>query len=379
MVKGSSTSTIDYVYSASGAKLRVIHRPNVMSPLSTTTDYINGCIFTNNSLSMALTDNGYYTLSSTGDPTYHFYLKDHQGNNRVVVSQSGSVEQTNHYYPYGALFAESTNGDVQKYKFEGKELDRTFGLDNYDIHARQYFAMAPMWDRIDPLAEKYYGISPYAYCGGDPVNKVDMDGNVPTVVIGAVIGGVWKGAEAAYNGKNWEQVASAALGGAIDGAITASGGKIVGSIIKGAIGGSVGDLVTQFVDCCTENQQYIDFGEVGQSGVEGAITGFIVGLASTATPEIPTPEFNKSKELYQTKDQIRKFRDKAKDMTGSNNPKVINNKGKRLRESEAKNDFKKANEQYQRDTDEKDLINIIPQSYIGITLDLFYESLFEDN
>ena len=47
MVKGSSTSTIDYVYSASGAKLRVIHRPNVLSPLSTTTDYVNGYIFTN--------------------------------------------------------------------------------------------------------------------------------------------------------------------------------------------------------------------------------------------------------------------------------------------------------------------------------------------
>jgi len=36
--------------------------------------------------------------------------------------------------------------------------------------------MAPMWDRIDPLAEKYYGISPYAYCGGDPVNFGDYDG-----------------------------------------------------------------------------------------------------------------------------------------------------------------------------------------------------------
>ena len=79
-------------------------RPNVLSPLSTTTDYVNGYIFTNNGLSMAQTGNGYFTLSSTGDPTYHFYLKDHQGNNRVVVSQSGSVEQTNHYYPYGALF-----------------------------------------------------------------------------------------------------------------------------------------------------------------------------------------------------------------------------------------------------------------------------------
>ncbi|MBR5070197.1 MAG: hypothetical protein IKX25_12445 [Bacteroidales bacterium] len=62
------------------------------------------------------------------------------------------------------------------YKFEGKELDRTFGLDYYDIHARQYFAMATMWDRIDPLAEKYYGISPYVYCGGDPVNLGDYDG-----------------------------------------------------------------------------------------------------------------------------------------------------------------------------------------------------------
>ena len=65
---------------------------------------------------------------------------------------------------------------MQKYKFEGKELDRTFGLDNYDIHARQYFAMMPTWDRIDPLAEKFYGISPYSYCGGDPVNFGDYDG-----------------------------------------------------------------------------------------------------------------------------------------------------------------------------------------------------------
>ena len=53
---------------------------------------------------MALTDNGYYTFSNTGDSTYHFYLKDHQGNNRVVVTQNDSIVQTNHYYPYSALF-----------------------------------------------------------------------------------------------------------------------------------------------------------------------------------------------------------------------------------------------------------------------------------
>ena len=78
----------------------------------------------------------------------------------------------------------------QKYKFEGKELDRSFGLDNYDIHARNYFAMLPRWDRVDPLAEKYYGISPYVYCAGDPVNWKDVDGKWIQCAIGASGGGV---------------------------------------------------------------------------------------------------------------------------------------------------------------------------------------------
>ena len=32
---------------------------------------------------------------------------------------------------------------------------------------------------MDPMAEKYYGISPYVYCGGDPVNKIDNTGLFP--------------------------------------------------------------------------------------------------------------------------------------------------------------------------------------------------------
>ena len=95
----------------------------------------------------------------------------------MVVNKNGTTEQITHYYPYGGVIGDiSTNESVQAYKLEGKELDRTFGLDNYDIQARQYFAMMPSWDRIDPLAEKYYGISPYVYCGGDPVNFGDYNG-----------------------------------------------------------------------------------------------------------------------------------------------------------------------------------------------------------
>lgn len=34
------------------------------------------------------------------------------------------------------------------------------------------------FNSIDPLAEKYYSISPYAYCAGNPVNLVDSDGKI---------------------------------------------------------------------------------------------------------------------------------------------------------------------------------------------------------
>ncbi|MBQ0142908.1 MAG: hypothetical protein KBT06_08950 [Prevotellaceae bacterium] len=106
-------------------------------------------------------------------------------NRKVVKAASTTVEQVTHYYPYGGVIGDISAEEEcrQKYKFEGKELDRSFGLDNYDIHARNYFAMLPMWDRVDPLAEKYYGISPYAYCGGDPVNKGDYMGDSVCVLL----------------------------------------------------------------------------------------------------------------------------------------------------------------------------------------------------
>ena len=86
----------------------------------------------------------------------------------------GSVDsQMNHYYPYGGLMAESTGGDVQRYKYNGKELDRMLGLDWYDYGARHYDGALTMWRTMDPLCENYYNISPYVYCGNNPINAFD--------------------------------------------------------------------------------------------------------------------------------------------------------------------------------------------------------------
>ena len=124
-----------------------------------------------------LTDEGYVSIAINGTPTYHFYLRDHLGNIRVVFRQDGTVEQRNDYYPSGALMATSTGGSVQPYKYNGKELNRTAGLDHYDYGARWMDPkIGARFTTIDPMCEKYYHISPYAYCAGDPVNLMDPDG-----------------------------------------------------------------------------------------------------------------------------------------------------------------------------------------------------------
>ena len=175
---------IEYVYAADGTKLRTIHRPASSTALTDSIDYIGNLILENGQPKMYLFDGGYATFNQNGAINgWHYYIQDYMGNNRMVVNRSGTTEQITHYYPYGGVIGDiSTNENLQKYKFEGKELDRTFGLDNYDIHARQYFAMMPTWDRIDPLTEENPQYSPYSYCMGDPVNYGDYNGCDTTVV-----------------------------------------------------------------------------------------------------------------------------------------------------------------------------------------------------
>ena len=49
-------------------------------------------------------------------------------------------------------------------------------LNTYDFGARQFDFAALVWTTRDPLAEKYYSVSPYAYCLNNPVKYVDPDG-----------------------------------------------------------------------------------------------------------------------------------------------------------------------------------------------------------
>ena len=134
-------STTEYLYDADGRKLRTVHKADGKT---TTTDYAGNLIYENGNPVRLVTEYGYVSLP---DGMYHYYLQDHQGNNRVVAD------------------------------WNGKELDTRKGLNWYDYGARYYDPALGRFTVVDSVAEKHYYASPYIYCNNLPMRYIDPDGN----------------------------------------------------------------------------------------------------------------------------------------------------------------------------------------------------------
>lgn len=173
-VNFSDGKYLDYAYSAMGEKQSVNFSVLVAGGNYT---YCDNFIYYNGALNKILIDGGYISISGT-TPTYHYYLKDHLGNNRVVVNASGTVKQVTHYYPFGGYFGEGTGSSYQAYKYNGKEFERLVSEDWYDYGARHMSPNVGRFTTMDPMAEKYYNVSPYAYCGNNPILRIDDDGRI---------------------------------------------------------------------------------------------------------------------------------------------------------------------------------------------------------
>ena len=158
-------------YAADGRKLQ----ENVTSgSLLSRRDYVGDFIYEAGVLKRIMFEGGYADISGQ-TRTYMFFLRDHLGSVRAVVAQTGAVQQTNEYYPFGDLFPTSgTDNSGNRFRFTGKELGAETGL--YDFSARFLHPRSGRFTTLDPLAEKYPGISPYAYCKGNPVWYVDKSG-----------------------------------------------------------------------------------------------------------------------------------------------------------------------------------------------------------
>lgn len=191
-IEYSDGRNVSYLYDAEGSKLSVSYNLTAMSSAQPqmpvmqssdvasanvsngqkTIDYCGNIIYDGDE-TMILNDVGYALYNKDNNLSFHYYLKDHLGNNRVVVSENGEIEQVNDYYPTGALMASSKGGDTQRFKFNGKELDRTNGLNWYDYGARNYDAEIVVWKGVDKMADKNVTTSLYGYCNSNPIRYID--------------------------------------------------------------------------------------------------------------------------------------------------------------------------------------------------------------
>ena len=137
--------------------------------------------------------------NSTGynkDGIYYHFVKDHLGSNCVVVkSATGEVVQSTAYYASGVPMPSNFMNDdrgVQPYLYNGKEFVETPSNEYnvYDYGFRGYYATIGRFTSMDPLCEKYYHISPYAYCANNFLNAIDPDGRVIYTIFGNKISSI---------------------------------------------------------------------------------------------------------------------------------------------------------------------------------------------
>ena len=229
-VKLADGGYVQNKYTAGGARLE--SRRMEADGKLTSMAYEGNEVIENGKLRMLMFDGGYVDFSGD-EPRYCWYTKDHLGSVRAVADAEGNVFASYAYGPYGEDFvAERTvtsnapEGDLgaqpadapvyggeiphvgqmrpgvslpattpavtytanegpdwQPCKFSGKENLTKVGLDLYDFGARMYSPSNMRWMTMDPLAEKYYSISPYVYCLCSPLLYVDPDGLVPRIYV----------------------------------------------------------------------------------------------------------------------------------------------------------------------------------------------------
>ena len=116
-------------------------------------------------------------LQATGDNNaVYYYHPNHLASSMYVTDAQQSVVQSFLYAPYGEIISEYNpgfNGNVlPNYAFNAKELDEETGM--YYYEARYY--KPPVFTSRDAIFEKYFWMSPYAYCANNPIKYVDPTG-----------------------------------------------------------------------------------------------------------------------------------------------------------------------------------------------------------
>ena len=127
---------------------------------------------------------------------YYYYRKDALGNIERIIDSTGKTIVKYEYSVWGELIEEKKieNKKIVEdnpYKYKSYYYDKESGL--YYLKSRYYSASLHRFISLDQTEYmeigSITGLNLYVYCGNDPVNMADSDGN-SAVLIGLIIGAI---------------------------------------------------------------------------------------------------------------------------------------------------------------------------------------------
>ena len=225
---------------------------------------MQGRRLTKNALSFTYDSNGKLIAQSDGlrflydhtgvvglkyNDSVYVYRKDAQGNIIAILDDTGKVVVRYAYDAWGKHTVEDISGiglgNLNPFRYRGYYYDVATGL--YYLNTRYYdpetgrFISPDGIEYLDP--DTINGLNLYAYCGNDPVNRIDPNGNFwfatlfVSMLIGGFITGTTKAVVEGIQDGTWRDIMGAFVGGFITGAFL-SGSAVFGGML------AVGTIVT---------------------------------------------------------------------------------------------------------------------------------------
>jgi RHS repeat-associated protein len=204
--------------------------------------------------------------------TPNYFITDHLGSTRAVVTPNGTIRERNDYHPFGLRWSNAnTQVSDNRFRFSGKENQTTGNLPYQDFGARFFGGKLPIFTTPDPLSNVRPWESTYVYCGNNPVVRTDTDGRIWDIVwdlgnvvydVGAAVVNHIKG----YHDKAKSHWADAGLdvGAAFIPFVPAGASKVVKGIDIIADGAKTVDKVTdaaKTVDKSTDGAKALNGGD----------------------------------------------------------------------------------------------------------------------
>ena len=209
-ISSGGATLAEYEYLADGTKLRALDGGGNGYQYRGSLIYTQAAGQTGSpaiTLDCAVTSAGRIVRENTADGSSTYKVQHYLGSVRAVIDgDTGTVIEASDYNPFGKRIqvtdpvsepvegsqhaaepavapvatatSEASTSSPNRWHFSGKE-SQSFLYANIpllDFGARMYNPTIARWTTSDPMSEKYYGISPYVYCLGNPISIIDPNG-----------------------------------------------------------------------------------------------------------------------------------------------------------------------------------------------------------